>query len=127
VVLLVEDEDNIREPAIEILEDHGYTVLAASDGAEALAVARGYKGPIHLLITDVIMPNLNGGRLAEELLPLRPDLRVVYMSGYPEDSIARRGGLEPAHRFLQKPFPPSLLLRTVRELLDPGQLPEAVE
>ncbi|HEX7181207.1 MAG TPA: ATP-binding protein [Thermoanaerobaculia bacterium] len=118
VVLLVEDEDNIREPAIEILEGHGYTVLPASDGVKALEVARAYPGPIQVMITDVIMPNLSGGRLAEELLPLRPDMRVIYMSGYPEDSITRHGALEPRHRFLQKPFPPSVLLRTVREVLE---------
>jgi PAS domain S-box-containing protein len=118
VVLLVEDEDNIREPAAEILEARGYAVLAAHNGAEALEIAEHHTGPIHLVITDVVMPQMNGSRLAEALCRVRPDTRVLYISGYPEDAIAHHGVLEPRHRFLQKPFPPGLLLATVRELLE---------
>jgi PAS domain S-box-containing protein len=118
LVLLVEDEDNIREPAVEILESYGYHVLAARDAAEALAISRQQTAPIHLMITDVVMPGLSGGQLAETLQPERPDMGVLFMSGYPEDSIAHQGMLDPKCHFLQKPFPPSVLLRKVREVLD---------
>lgn len=118
VVLLVEDEDNIREPATEILEVHGYTVLPARKGVDALEVAQRHEGRIDLMITDVVMPQMNGSRLAEKLSRSRPDMRVLYISGYPEDAIAHHGVLEPRHRFLQKPFPPGILLQNVRQLLD---------
>jgi len=120
VVLLAEDEDNIREPAQEILEGRGYTVLAASDGAHAIEAAQGWNGPIHLLISDVVMPGMSGSELAARLEAERPGLRVLYISGYPEDAIARHGVLHPGRSFLQKPFPPGVLLRTVREILDQG-------
>jgi two-component system, cell cycle sensor histidine kinase and response regulator CckA len=118
VILLVEDEDNIREPAAEILESHGYVVLPASNGAEALEVANRHAGRIDLMVTDVVMPHLSGSRLAEALQATRPEMRVLYISGYPEDAIAHHGILEPRHRFLQKPFHPGILLQTVRNLLD---------
>jgi CheY-like chemotaxis protein len=120
VVLLTEDEDNIREPAQEILEGRGYTVLSAYDGAHALEVARQWNGPIHLLISDVVMPGMSGSELAAQLVAERPGLRVLYISGYPEDAIARHGVLQPGRSFLQKPFPPGVLLQTVREILDQG-------
>ncbi|HKV12156.1 MAG TPA: ATP-binding protein, partial [Thermoanaerobaculia bacterium] len=117
VVLLVEDEDNIREPAIDILESRGYTVLAARDAAEARELSRSHPGSIHLLVTDMIMPGMNGGQLADHLVADRPDLRVLFISGYPEDSLP-----QDVHRsgrsFLQKPFPPGVLLSAVREALD---------
>jgi PAS domain S-box-containing protein len=125
VILLVEDEDNIREPATEILEAQGYTVVAARNGAEALEIAGGHPGPIHLLITDVVMPRLSGSRLAEALTSTRPATRVLYISGYPEDAIAHHGVLEPRHRFLQKPFPPSVLLTAVRDVLESAWEPAA--
>lgn len=120
VVLFAEDEDNIREPAREILEGRGYTVLAARDGANAIEAARGWGGPIHLLISDVVMPGMSGGELAAHLEVERPGIRVLYISGYPEDAIARHGVLHPGRSFLQKPFPPGMLLQTVREILDKG-------
>jgi PAS domain S-box-containing protein len=120
VVLLTEDEDNIREPAQEILEARGYTVIAACDGAHALEAARQWDGPIHLLISDVVMPGMSGSELATRILEERPGLRVLYISGYPEDAIARHGVLQPGRSFLQKPFPPGVLLQTVREILDQG-------
>jgi signal transduction histidine kinase/CheY-like chemotaxis protein len=121
VLLLVEDEDSIREPAAEILESRGYLVLPARSGAEALAVARAHAGPIDLMITDVVMPGMNGNQLAEELCSSRPGMRVLYISGYPEDAIAHHGVLDADKAFLQKPCPAAVLLRTVREMLDAGR------
>jgi PAS domain S-box-containing protein len=118
VVLVVEDEQNIREPITEILGSRGYTVLAAGDAAEALALSESYPAPIHLLITDMIMPGMSGSQLAGFLGNARPDLRVLYMSGYPEKTIAQDGFLQPGQSFLQKPFPPGVLLTTVRSVLD---------
>jgi PAS domain S-box-containing protein len=118
VVLVVEDEANIREPITEILGARGYTVLAASDASEALAMSEGHPEPIHLLITDMMMPGMTGNQLAEYLARNRPELRVLYMSGYPESTIAQDGILQPGQSFLQKPFPPGLLLNTVRSVLD---------
>ena len=118
VVLLVEDEDNIREPAIEILESRGYQVLAAADAARALDLAERHPGPIHILVTDVVMPGQSGGQLAEQLVRRRPAMRVLYISGYPEDAISHHGVLQPEQHFLQKPFPPGLFLEKVREVLD---------
>jgi CheY-like chemotaxis protein len=124
-VLLVEDEDNIRGPAVEILEGKGYDVLAARNANEALGLAERHDGPIHLLITDVVMPGMSGSQLAEHLELLRPDMRVLYMSGYPEDAIAHHGVLDPGQRFLQKPFAVGLLLQTVREILDGAHVRQA--
>jgi two-component system cell cycle sensor histidine kinase/response regulator CckA len=121
VLLLVEDEDSIREPAAEILESRGYLVLPARGGAEALAVAQAHPGPIDLMITDVVMPGMNGNQLAEELRSSRPGMRVLYISGYPEDAIAHHGVLDADKAFLQKPCPAGVLLRTVREMLDAGR------
>ncbi len=117
-VLLVEDEDNIREPAVEILESRGYQVLAAHDAAQALALAEEHAGPIHILVTDVVMPGLSGSQLAGQLTRRLPGLRVLYISGYPEDSISHHGVLNPEQHFLQKPFPPGQFLERVREVLD---------
>jgi PAS domain S-box-containing protein len=118
VILLVEDEDNIREPAVEILESKGYKVLSAADAVQALATAEGHAGPIHILVTDVVMPGLSGNQLAQRLLRRRPELRVLYISGYPEDSISHHGVLDADQHFLQKPFPPGQFLEKIREVLD---------
>jgi PAS domain S-box-containing protein len=123
-VLLVEDEDNIREPAVEILESRGYDVLAARDAAQALALAEEHAGPIHILVTDVVMPGLSGSQLAGQLTQRLPGLRVLYISGYPEDSISHHGVLNPEQHFLQKPFPPGQFLEKLREVLD-GRPPAA--
>ncbi len=121
VLLLVEDEDSIREPATEILESRGYLVLPASGGDEALAISQAHPGAIDLMITDVVMPGMNGNQLAEELRSSRPGMRVLFISGYPEDAIAHHGVLDAGKAFLQKPCPAAVLLRTVREVLDAGR------
>jgi CheY-like chemotaxis protein len=114
-VLLCEDEPDLRELAREVLEDYGYTVLEASDGTEALERAAKHAAPIHLLLTDVIMPRMNGSELAARLTRERP-LKVLYMSGYTETSMMHTGESDAA--FLQKPFSPLVLARTVRAVLD---------
>ena len=118
VVLLVEDEDNIREPACEILKSRGYQVLAVPDATQALDLAEQHPGPIHILVTDVVMPGQSGVQLAEQLVRRRPEMRVLYISGYPEDAIDHHGVLQPEQHFLQKPFPPGQFLEKVREVLD---------
>ncbi len=115
-VLLCEDESDLRELTREVLEEFGYHVLEAADGRHALEVSAGHTGPIHLLLTDVVMPRMNGSDLAAQLTRERP-LRVLYMSGYTETSVVRRGDV-PGAAFLQKPFSPTVLARTVREVLD---------
>jgi two-component system cell cycle sensor histidine kinase/response regulator CckA len=120
VILLVEDEDNIREPAAEMLQNHGYRVLVARSGEEALEVAAREAGPIHLAVTDVIMPGLSGGELAARLASTRPGTRILFISGYPEDAISHHGVLDHGKSFLQKPFQPGRFLDTVRQLLDTG-------
>jgi PAS domain S-box-containing protein len=117
-ILLVEDEEMIRKAAREILEAHGYRVLEAAGGDEALTIGRDHKHPIQLLMTDVVMPQMNGRELAERLLPLRPQLKVLYMSGYTDDAIVHHGVLEEGTAFLEKPFTAKALTHKVRELLD---------
>jgi two-component system cell cycle sensor histidine kinase/response regulator CckA len=116
-ILLVEDDPAVRDLARAVLEAKGYLVLAAADGAEALALAARHAGPVDVLLTDVVMPGLSGREVAERLSAARPALRVVYMSGYPDDIIGQRGVIEPHVRFLQKPFTASTLLARVREAL----------
>lgn len=117
-LLLVEDEDTVRNLATRILEKHGYTVLSAHHGREAVKIAAEYAGDIHLVITDVVMPGMGGRELASALSSVRPEAPVLYISGYTDDEIMRRGMLDPAMAFLEKPFTASLLTRRVREILD---------
>jgi PAS domain S-box-containing protein len=117
-VLLVEDEKSVRQLARRILERQGYHVLESENGREALAQATAYGGRIHLILTDVVMPELSGRGLVERLTAVRPDAAVIYMSGYTDDDVLRRGMVEPGSRFLQKPFDPKALLRMVREALN---------
>ena len=117
-VLLAEDEETVRSLAREVLRGAGYTVLEAGNGEEALRVAGSYSGPIHLLLTDVIMPRLGGPELARRLQPLRPDLRVLFMSGYTDGDISSYGSLGSETALLQKPFQPIVLARRVREVLE---------
>jgi CheY-like chemotaxis protein len=117
-ILLVEDEEALRKLAGEVLRSSGYTVLEAANGEDAIGVYRRFTGPIPLLVTDMIMPGMNGRTLAERLRSLRPDTKVLYISGYTENLLDLHGPLGPATAFLQKPFAPAVLTRKVRELLD---------
>jgi len=117
-ILLVEDQDQVRFVANAILKRNGYCVLVASNGAEALRLCESHEGPIQLLLTDVVMPQMSGVELAKRLLLVRSDLKVLYMSGYTDDSVVRHGVLESEMAFLQKPFNPETLTRKVREVLN---------
>ncbi len=117
-VLLVEDEDAVRAVARGILRRYGYTVLEAQNGGEAFLVCEQHDSPIHLLVTDVIMPRMGGRELAERLRPMRPDMNVLYVSGYTEDSMIHTGGLDAGVGFFQKPITPGVFIRKVREVLD---------
>jgi CheY-like chemotaxis protein len=124
-ILLVEDEDGVRELARDILRANGYTVLEARNGAEGLLLGERHQGPLELLLTDVVMPRMSGRELAERLTPLRPDLSVLYMSGYTDDAVIRHGVLGAGTAFLQKPFTPAVLVQRVRETLDTAPEPAA--
>jgi hypothetical protein len=117
-VLVAEDDDLLRPLARGLLEKLGYTVLDAGTAAEALALARAHGGPIHLLIADVVMPGESGRQLARRLAEVRPDVRVLYTSGYTNEAIVHHGMLEPGLNYLQKPFTPAALARRVRDVLD---------
>ncbi|HMK52893.1 MAG TPA: PAS domain S-box protein, partial [Thermodesulfobacteriota bacterium] len=118
-VLLVEDELSVRELAHRLLHQQGYNVLEADNGKEALGIAQETHGEtIHLLLTDVVMPQMGGKELADQLKIMRPDLKVLYTSGYTDDAIVHHGTLDPGTHFLQKPFSPKTLLHKVREVLD---------
>jgi two-component system cell cycle sensor histidine kinase/response regulator CckA len=117
-VLVVEDEASLRQIVRECLEEVGYTVLEAPDGLAALELAERHRGPIPLLITDVVMPGLGGRELARRLTEKRPDTKVLYMSGYTDDAVILHGVLTADMPFLEKPFTPGGLARKVREVLD---------
>jgi CheY-like chemotaxis protein len=118
-ILLVEDEGDVRELTREILEMSGYTVLEAPRGDEALRLCRESARPIALLLTDVVMPQMSGPDLARAIAELRPGTKVVYMSGYTDDSLGHHGVLDPDIILLPKPFTPELLLSHIRLALDP--------
>jgi two-component system cell cycle sensor histidine kinase/response regulator CckA len=117
-VLLVEDEASLRGVMRETLQEAGYRVLESGSAEEAVTVAGGQAGEIHLLLTDVVMPGASGEKLESQLRGTRPGIRVVYMSGYTDEAISRHGVLEPGRHFLQKPFAAEVLLRAVRRALD---------
>jgi CheY-like chemotaxis protein len=117
-ILLVEDEDQVRAIVHAILRKHGYRVLAAENAGEAVLLCERHAGPIHLLLSDVVMPHMSGPELARRLLETRPELKVLCMSGYTDDSIVRHGVIEADFAYLQKPITPASLTRKVREVLD---------
>src|SRR5271155_593854 len=122
-VLLVEDEINLRRLARQYLETQGYKILEAEDGAAALQIVDGHKGTIDLLLTDVIMPGMNGRELAAQIVNLLPEVRVLYMSGYTENAIGHDGTLDAGINLLQKPFSLPALKERVREVLDSEPIP----
>ena len=117
-LLVVEDEESVRRLAVLALREHGYRVLEASNGAEALRTLGSFDGGIDMVVTDVVMPVMGGRQLVEALKPLRPDVRVLYVSGYTEDAVIRHGVQRADVAFLQKPYSPHDLARKVRSVLD---------
>ena len=124
-VLLVEDEDMVRNLARQILEETGYTVLAANGGEEALHLFKTHKGTIHLMITDVVMPKMSGKDVADKLKETHPETKVLFMSGYTDEAIVHHGIVDSHIAFIQKPFSEVALTQKIREVLDADKLSEA--
>jgi two-component system, cell cycle sensor histidine kinase and response regulator CckA len=122
-ILLVEDDGALRALALRVLRDAGYVVLEAGGASEAIELGRSYPGEIHLLLTDVVMPQASGRIVGERLQAQRPNVRVLFMSGYTDDVIFKRGVQAAEANFLEKPFTPDQLTRRIRELLDDVQVP----
>jgi len=122
-ILLVEDELVVRRLVAEILEANGYAVLQAGDGPSALELLRRHTGPLHLLVTDVVMPGMSGPDVAVAVAAMRPGAHVLYISGYTDSSVGHQGSLDPGTAFLQKPFSADVLTRAVREVLDDASVP----
>jgi two-component system cell cycle sensor histidine kinase/response regulator CckA len=117
-ILIVEDEDVVRKLSVRVLRKHGYKVLEAPDGGKALMLCEEFKEPIHLILTDVVMPGMSGRRVAERIKEIHPEMKALFMSGYKDNAILHHGILEPGLNFLQKPFNVEDLARKVREVLD---------
>jgi CheY-like chemotaxis protein len=117
-ILLAEDSALLRVLTCTLLENNGYEVIAAENGMEAVKLAERCDRPIHLLLTDVVMPGMSGRELADRLAVKRPDMKVLYMSGYTNDAIVHHGVLDPKLSFLQKPFSQKALTHKLREVLD---------
>jgi signal transduction histidine kinase len=117
-ILLAEDDDALRSLGARVLGAFGYDVLVARTGGDALRIVAEHLGPIHLVATDVVMPEMSGGQLVEKVLKARPGIRVLYMSGYTDDEVMRRGVIDGQTAFLQKPFTPDMLAHKVRAVLD---------
>jgi CheY-like chemotaxis protein len=126
-ILLVEDDEMVRNLVRETLEREGYKVIGAADPVEAQRIADAHRGKIQLLITDVVMPRLNGKELAKALVERRPELKVLYMSGYTDSAIVNSGILQKEVAFLQKPFTPAALASKVRDVLESGKILRAGE
>jgi two-component system, cell cycle sensor histidine kinase and response regulator CckA len=116
-ILIVEDDEALLQVTHRSLEEVGYAILAARSPAEAIHISESHLGPIHLMVTDVIMPGMSGDKLASHLSAQRPEMKVLYVSGYTDDTIVHHGVLEPGLAFLQKPFSPRTLARKVGEVL----------
>jgi two-component system, cell cycle sensor histidine kinase and response regulator CckA len=119
-ILLVEDDETVRTLTRIALEESGYKVLQAANGAEALLICEQHAEPIHLLVTDVVMPGMSGRLVADQLKIMRPQMLALFMSGYTEDAIVHRGVLDKGVNFIAKPFATAALMRKVRGLLDAG-------
>ena len=117
-ILVVEDEASVRNLVTTVLNRQGYVILEAPEGRQALEVMQGHDGPIHLLLTDTVMPEMGGSELAAQFATLRPDTKVLFMSGYTDDAVIRHGVLSEGTSFLQKPFTPDVLVRKVRQVLE---------
>ena len=117
-MLLVEDDKAVRRITRIALQTQGYHVLEADHGVAGLQQAQTYPGEIHLLISDVVMPKMGGRQLLDAVRKHRPELRVLFMSGYTDDAVLRHGVAEAAHAFIQKPFTPLSLAKKVREVID---------
>jgi two-component system, cell cycle sensor histidine kinase and response regulator CckA len=116
-ILVVEDQEDVRALAVEVLNSYGYHVLSASSGPDALRLAEEYAGPIHLLLTDVMMPGMTGRDLAEQLAPSRPGMKILYISGYGERVVVHHGILDPGIEYLPKPFEAEVLAAKIRKLI----------
>ncbi len=125
-ILLVDDEEPVQYVLREILERRGYRVLAACDGPAALRLSSDFQGPIHLLLTDIVMPRMNGLEVAKCMTADRPTVKILYMSGYPETVVFEQERLSSGRYFLRKPFLAPTLAQKVRQVLDDSSMSESV-
>ena len=116
-ILLAEDDRFLRKAAETTLKQQGYTVMTAADGEEAQRVCQDHRGPIHIALVDVMLPGQGGRAVAEWITQQRPEIRIVFMSGYTYDAITHHNMLEPGTTLVQKPFTTDTLIRTIREAL----------
>jgi len=117
-ILVVEDNHEVRKVTGRILRMQGYRVLEASNGGDSFSISKQHEGPIHLMITDVVMPEMNGPQLAKHLISQHPEMKVLYMSGYVKNFISHQGILGKEMNYIQKPFTVNELAKKVREVLD---------